>query len=87
MNVARKIKDIKEEHVIEAYRTNNGTDNGNDDDCSLQASDIVVRKFNINMGMKDLNPLEKVSFYKENSSQGYYERIQKDPSEISMMMP
>lgn len=79
MNVARKIKDIKEEQVIEAYSSN---DNCEDE---LQASDIVVRKFNINMGMKDLNPLERVSFYKE--SNGYYERIQKDPSEISMMMP
>ena len=34
-------------------------------DNELRASDIVVRKFNINMGMKNFNPLEKVSFYRE----------------------
>ena len=51
----------------------------------MHASDIVVRKFNINMGMKDKNPLERVSFYRE--VDGFYERIQKDPCEISMMMP
>mmetsp|Transcript_20732 Transcript_20732/g.27982 ORF Transcript_20732/g.27982 Transcript_20732/m.27982 type:complete len:91 (+) Transcript_20732:1300-1572(+) len=37
------------------------------------------------MGMKDKNPLEKVSFYREEA--GYYRKIEKQPEEISMMMP
>ena len=53
-------------------------------DHELRASDIVIRKFNINMGMKNVNPLEKVSFYRE--VDGEYQKVQKDPAEISKMM-
>ena len=54
------------------------------DGAPLEASDIVIRKFNINMGMKEKNPLEMVSFYREEG--GIYKRLQKKPGEISMMM-
>lgn len=30
----------------------------------LSPEDIYIRKFNINMGMKEENPLQNVSFYK-----------------------
>ena len=40
---------------------------------TLEAKDIVVRKFNINMGMKERNPLESVSFYREEN--GFYHRV------------
>ena len=52
---------------------------------TLEAKDIVVRKFNINMGMKERNPLESVSFYREEN--GFYHRVQKEVREISLMMP
>ena len=32
-------------------------------DLGLQPDDIVVRKFKINMGLKDKNPLQFVRFY------------------------
>ena len=54
------------------------------DQNDLQASDIAIRKFNINMGMKSRNPLQTVSFYREVN--GVYQHVQKDPDEISMMM-
>ena len=63
--------------MIDAYRQSqrsNGftVENVDGDDC-LEAKDIVVRKFNINMGMKLRNPLECVSFYKEED--GIYKRV------------
>ena len=52
----------------------------------LEPKDIIVRRFNINMGKKEKNPLSTVSFYRE-SEDGYYERVHKELHEISMMMP
>ena len=50
-------------------------DDNDEDGQALEATDIVIRKFNINMGMKDQNPLEKVTFYREEN--GFYKSIKK----------
>ena len=52
----------------------------------LQPEDIFVRKFDINMGMKDKHPLEQVRFYRKDQD-GNFELIQKQLNEISTMMP
>lgn len=80
--VAKRITELTEEQVIEVYKE---CFIGEDDVSDLKATDIIVRKYNINMGMKEKNPLASVSFYVERD--GVYERVEKDPSEISMMMP
>ena len=85
---------MTEQEVIDAYtqslRRDDESNNADNRESSfengvrLEASDIVVRKFNINMGMKQRNPLECVSFYRE--VDGIYQRVQKQPKDISMMM-
>jgi len=72
---AAQIKQITEEDII-----NHASDSGD-----LRAEDIVVRKFSVNMGMKDKNPMSCVSFYR-NSEEGY-QRIKKELDEMSTMMP
>ena len=52
--VAMKVGALTEADIVNAAR-----DSGN-----LRPEDIAVRKFNINMGMKDKNPLSGVSFYR-----------------------
>ena len=86
---AEKIKSITEQDLIDAYKQSlknedataalieaqNGADaeEFKEGDHELLASDIVIRKFNINMGMKNVNPLEKVSFYRE--VDGEYQKV------------
>ena len=43
----------------------------------LKIEDIVLRKVNINMGMKDKHPLEEVRFFKTDT-EGNYELIKKE---------
>ena len=51
----------------------------------LQPSDIVVRLYSVNMGMKDKNPLANVSFYKMENNKATL--VTKELREISSMMP
>ena len=67
--------------ITEKDIVNYSTDSGN-----LRPEDIWVRTFKINMGMKNRNPLEAVSWYKIDEH-GQYVYIKKDLHEISMMMP
>ena len=48
---AKTVNSVTEQDVIDAYRQSESVN------LDLQVTDIVVRKFNINMGMKDKNPL------------------------------
>ena len=73
---ASKIGKITEADIIKA-----GSDSGD-----LKEEDIVVRKFNIHLGMKDKNPLSDVSFYRIGKD-GLYESFQKSVAEMSTMMP
>ena len=52
----------------------------------LHAEDIVLRKFNINMGMKDKHPLEAVRFYRTDQV-GNYQLVKKELTDISLLMP
>ena len=81
---AAKIKTVTEAQVIEAYNATGENGVIGDEDTLTQA-DIVVRKFNINMGQRDKNPLENVTFYFEKD--GYYELRKKPLAEISLLMP
>lgn len=56
------------------------------DSGDLKPEDIWVRTFKINMGMKNQNPLEAVSWYRVGED-GQYKYLKKDLHEISMMMP
>lgn len=67
--------------VTEADIINHARDSGD-----LRPEDIVVRRFSINMGMKDRNPLGGVSFHRLGKD-GRYERFSRPPSEMSTMMP
>ena len=51
----------------------------------LKVEDIVLRKVNINMGMKDKHPLEEVRFFKTDAA-GNFELIKKELTDISLMM-
>ena len=74
--IASKVGKITEADIINA-----GRDSGD-----LKEEDIVVRKFNIHMGMKDKNPLSDVSFYRIGKDK-QYESFQKPAAEMSTMMP
>ena len=69
------LKDVTEKDIV-----NYSTDSGN-----LRPEDIWVRTFKINMGMKNQNPLEAVSWYRTDETG--YQYIKKDLHDISMMMP
>jgi hypothetical protein len=71
------VNTITEEDII------NGATNCGD----LKASDIVVRKFNIHMGMKNKNPLEQVSLYNVSQDRKSMCAFNKDPAEISTIVP
>ena len=53
----------------------------------LNPEDICVRLFKINMGMKDVNPLQHVSFYTTCEGGSKIRIIKKELEEISTMMP
>lgn len=86
------MQSISEKDVIDAYRASKMQENADgeysdrieDVAADLMPEDIVIRKFNINMGMKTKNPLETVSFYRE--VDGMYKKVTKEPGEISLMM-
>ena len=54
---------------------------------SLSEDDIRIKQFNINMGMKEVNPLAHVSFYKTCDQGKAIELVHKSMNEISTMMP
>ena len=77
---------MKDQEEIELDVDGNGDENAeNKETCELKASDIVVRKYNVNQGMKEKNPLQWVSFYVEED--GYYKIIPQKLEDISLMMP
>lgn len=77
--MAERVKVISEKDVIK-FAFESG-------EVELKEEDIVVRKFSFNMGMKNKNPLECVSFYRESQDGLRYERVNKKLTEISLMMP
>ena len=56
-----------------------------DSDFNLEPKDICVKQFSVNMGMKDRNPLQYVSFYRIEDGKAYL--VDKTLDEISFMMP
>lgn len=53
----------------------------------LVESDICIRQFKINMGMKEVNPLQNVSFYRTCNDGAEIRIVKKELDEISNMMP
>lgn len=74
--LAPEITHISEEDIINCYQANLD----NKEPLVITADDIAVRRYSINMGMKNSNPLEKVCFYRQEKPN---EIIKKQPAEIS----
>ena len=56
------VKDVTEQGVINLCGK----------DLGLQPEDIIVRKFKINMGLKDKNPIQFVQFYSIDELGNYF---------------
>ncbi len=52
----------------------------------LEPQDICVKQFSIHQGMKDINPLDYVTFYRP-CGDNKIQKVKKDLAEISTMMP